>query len=409
MDKNKIMSSLENSREEIIQDIISLSSIPAVNPKMGGSGEYKRMEWIAQKLDSYGLSYTFYDVPDETVPQGIRRNIVAKFQGTENSEKTLWFIAHVDTVNSGDLSMWDTDPFKPVQKGDKIYGLGVEDNSQAVIEMLQCCKILKQNPITAQCNLGFIFGSDEETGSAFGLHALLKQKLFSPEDEAIVPDGGSSDGCFVEIAEKSQVWIKFTVEGKQAHASMPHLGLNACSIGMHLGCAIEDSLKEKYGENDPLFNPPYSTFELTQKFANVDSANVMPGKDQFVMDLRILPRYTVTEVLQTIDEKIEEYRARYKASKISYEFLTKVEAPPPTNSNSMVVQKLVEAINESGRKAYFGGIGGGTCAAILRAYNIPSVVWSTLDDLAHQPNEYVIISNVINDTKIFMEVISKYK
>ena len=40
-----------------------------------------------------------------------------------------------------------------------------------------------------------------------------------------------------------------------------------------------------------------SSFEVTQKFVNVESPNVMPGKDEFCMDLRILPDYPVDEVM----------------------------------------------------------------------------------------------------------------
>jgi succinyl-diaminopimelate desuccinylase len=48
-----------------------------------------------------------------------------------------------------------------------------------------------------------------------------------------------------------------------------------------------------------------------------------------------------------------------------------------------------------------GGIGGGTCAAHFRRVSIPAVVWSTVDETAHQPNEYAKIDNMVNDAKIF--------
>ncbi|WP_313413105.1 M20 family metallo-hydrolase [Sedimentibacter sp.] len=399
---------VDSCRQEMIDDIIKMNSIPSINPRMGGQGEFERFEWIEKKLRSYNIGYKVFEIKDEVVPQGIRRNITVSFKGSEDTRKTLWFIAHVDTVNYGDISLWNTDPFKPYDDGDRIYGLGTEDNSQAVIEMLYICKIMKQKCIIAKCNIGFIFASDEETGSRYGLHALFKENIFSPSDEAVVPDGGSSDGCFVEIAEKSQLWIKFTVKGKQSHASMPQLGVNACSAGMHLGVVLEDTLKEKYNYIDELFNPPYSTIELTQKFANVDSPNILPGMDQFVMDLRVLPKYDVAQVLSTIDDIIESFDEVNEGIKASYELLTRVEAPEPTNPDAEIVKKLVSSISETGRSAYLGGIGGGTCAAILRKHNIPTVVWSTLDEMAHQPNEYVLVSNVINDTKIFLSTIVKY-
>ena len=148
--------------------------------------------------------------------------------------------------------------------------------------------------------------------------------------------------------------------------------------------------------------------ELTQKFANVDSPNVLPGKDEFVMDLRILPCYTVDDVMEEIGKILDRYRDPERGVTISCEFLTRVDAPPATPSDSLVVQRLVSAIRESGVNAYFGGIGGGTCGAILRAKGIPAVVWSTLDDLAHQPNEYVILENLVKDTKVYLSVIEKY-
>ena len=47
------------------------------------------------------------------------------------------------------------------------------------------------------------------------------------------------------------------------------------------------------------------------------------------------------------------------------------------------------------------GIGGGTVAAIFRRLGYHAAVWSTLDDLAHQPNEYCRITNLIGDAKVF--------
>ena len=400
---------LEKCKEQIAGDIIEISKIPAINPRMNGQGEYERFQWIIQFLEKREIPYKLIQVPDSAVAENVRLNIVVTINGTEDTEKTLWFIAHVDTVNTGDLDCWDTDPLNPQRKGDRIYGLGVEDNSQAVISELYTCAALFENNVRAKCNIGFIFGSDEETGSQYGLHALLEENIFGPRDEAIVPDGGSPDGSFIEIAEKSMVWLKFTVTGKQAHASMPHLGVNACSAGMHLGVELEDMLKKEFTSHDDLFDPPYSTFELTQKLANVDSPNVMPGKDVFFIDMRILPEFTVDQVVKRIDEVTELFLNSHEGIQVSYEFTNRVDAPVPTSSESEVVQKLMESLKESGiDNAYYGGIGGGTCGAILRERNIPAVVWSHLDELAHQPNEYVKISNIIKDINIFLLTIQKY-
>ena len=54
-----------------------------------------------------------------------------------------------------------------------------------------------------------------------------------------------------------------------------------------------------------------------------------------------------------------------------------------------------------GLDATVGGIGGGTCAAFFRKQGIPAVVWSTIDEVAHQPDEYARIKNMVEDAKVF--------
>ena len=39
-------------KKELIQNVLDLGSIPGVNPRMGGKGESKRIEWLKQ----YSLS-----------------------------------------------------------------------------------------------------------------------------------------------------------------------------------------------------------------------------------------------------------------------------------------------------------------------------------------------------------------
>ncbi len=408
MDVKRLKALIEKKRGQMAADMMEMSRIPAVNPRMGGGGEYARMQWIMRWFDRRQIPYEVYEIPDQKVQEGVRLNVVATVPGTGEEDRSLWFISHVDTVGPGDADAWETDPFTPVEKDGRIYGLGCEDNSQSVITTMAACEVLFEEHIRIGRNIRFCYVSDEETGSEFGIKTLIGKGLFGPGDEAIVPDGGSADGSFVEIAEKSQVWLKFTVNGRTSHAAMPHLGINACYIGMKFGAELEDALKTRFDREDPLFNPPGSTFELTQKFANVQSPNVMPGKDSFCMDMRVLPGDPVDEVMDYIYGLIGRYEKQYPGIAIEVEFLTRTDAPAPTPQQSQVVINLVEAIRETGTEAYSGGIGGGTCGAILRAEKIPAAVWATLDDRCHAPNEYVVVDNMVRDAGIYLSVIARY-
>jgi succinyl-diaminopimelate desuccinylase len=75
---------------------------------------------------------------------------------------------------------------------------------------------------------------------------------------------------------------------------------------------------------------------------------------------------------------------------------------PSTPVDSEVVKLLTKAIRSvRGIEASARGIGGNTCAAFFRKAGFHTAVWSTVDGVAHQPNEYAVIDNVIEDAKVF--------
>lgn len=67
-----------------------------------------------------------------------------------------------------------------------------------------------------------------------------------------------------------------------------------------------------------------------------------------------------------------------------------------------MVRLLGDALRElRGVEARTIGIGGGTVAAAFRARGVPAAVWSTMEDTAHQPDEYALISNLVADAQVF--------
>jgi succinyl-diaminopimelate desuccinylase len=66
---------------------------------------------------------------------------------------------------------------------------------------------------------------------------------------------------------------------------------------------------------------------------------------------------------------------------------------------------LVHLLSQAVQKVYGVttrpiGIGGGTVGAFLRNENIDAVVWGRLEESAHQPNEYVLIANILGDATV---------
>jgi succinyl-diaminopimelate desuccinylase len=318
-------------------------------------------------------------------------------------------MSHMDVVPEGDRSLWSTDPFEAVVKDGKIYGRGAEDNQQAIVSSVFAAKAFKDLGIKPKYDINLLLVSDEEMGSEYGIRFLLKEhgELFRKEDIYMVPDSGNPKGDEIEIAEKTILWLKFIIEGKQSHASMPEKGINAHRAGADLLLAIDRALHEKYNAKNELFSPPVSTFEPTKKEANVPNVNTIPGRDVFYFDCRVLPEYDPADVLKDIERVVGEIEKKYKV-KVTMDFPQKGERTPVTDPNSEGVRLLKSAIKKVyGVEAKTVGIGGGTVAAYLRGVGCNACVWARIEEIAHQPNEYCVIDYMMGDTKVFATLASE--
>ncbi|NOX38597.1 MAG: M20 family metallo-hydrolase [Calditrichaeota bacterium] len=396
---------LDELREEMVRFQQAITAIPALAPENGGEGEWDRALFIKDYLKKIGLTdIQQIDAPDPRAKEGKRPNLIARLPG-KHSHKTVWIMAHMDVVPEGDRGLWETDPWQVVVKDGKIYGRGTEDNQQGLTSAIFTAKAFLETGISPYFDLGLVLVADEETGSEYGLQYLLKHHpdLFKKEDIIIVPDAGEPTSDMIEVAEKAIVWLKFVTKGKQCHASLPGHGINAFKAASYLMVEL-DTLYQQFNARNEMFEPPISTFEPTQKEPNVQNVNTIPGEDVFYLDCRLLPEYSVDELLTAIRQICDGIEKRFGVT-ITFEPVQLLEAAPPTPPDAEVVKRLQRAIQEVyGVTATPRGIGGGTVAAFFRKAGLPVAVWSTLDDMCHQPNEYAVIDYMVNDAKVFAHV-----
>jgi succinyl-diaminopimelate desuccinylase len=399
---DKVASSVEADSQAIQDFFVRMLRIKAVNPRMGGSGEMERAQFLEGFLKENGLQVTRTEVKDGGAPGGVRPNLSAKLEGKDR--RNLWFVSHMDTVPEGSRDLWKTDPFEPTIKDGKIIARGAEDDGQSLVASLFALLTLKKLEAELPFNVGVWFVADEEFASNYGIKALLQQRLFRKDDLVVVPDSGTPSGRDIEIAEKGLLWMKVTTRGKQVHASVPEKGLNAHRVGMELALELDGLLHRKYRKRDSLYDYPLSSFEPTKVEANVGNVNTVPGLDVFYFDCRVLPEYNLDDVERDARAKISQYSRKYR-TKITYEEVEKEPAGPATSRDSEVAVLLSRAVSKVAKvRPRFTGIGGQTVGNLFRRDGIPTVVWSTIDDVPHEPNEYSRISNLINDTKVFASI-----
>jgi succinyl-diaminopimelate desuccinylase len=396
---------IDQLRDDCVDFLAKICSIPAIGPENLGAGEMEKYEFIRDVILSIGPDVVEeVRCPDSRVPAGVRPNLLAIFHGRDRS-KTLWILSHSDVVPPGEAKLWNSDPFKPYVESGFLYGRGVEDNGQAVAASVFAAKAVKET-VGFGINVGLAIVADEESGSAYGLDFVLRERpeFFGPEDLILVPDAGNADGDSIEIAEKHLLHVKFTVKGQQAHGSRPDIGRNSLRATAHMIVELDSALAERFKEQVAFFVPPVSTFEPTRKDANVPNVNTIPGEDVFYYDCRILPEVNVDKVMEVMRTVAANVDKRLGVETKVEEYLRN-ESPKATAQDSPVVVGLAQAIQEVyGVQARPEGIGGQTVATFFRRKGLNAAVWQRMLQMAHAPNERIAIDNLIGDTKVFAKM-----
>lgn len=402
----KVLRELEALEPKMIQTLCDLVALPAVSPADGGTGEGAKADYLCRLIPELGLGEAdLYPALDEE--SGMERpNLVVTLPGAQPGPR-LCLVSHLDVVPEGKRELWDTDPYEAVVRDGNVYGRGASDNGQELVVSLYAAAAMKRAGVTPPRDVVLVFVADEERGSRFGIQHLIAEGLFRADDLMVVPDGGNDRGDMVEVAEKGILWLKFRVIGKQVHASSPEWGLNACRIANRLSFELDGALHRAFPEEDPLFQPPVSTFEPTWRAANVGNVNTIPGEESFAFDCRVLPSVPLDEVMKVVETVTEEIR-RETGAEIEISIVQRGDAAKPTSAEAPVVMALVEAIREVyGFEPKVAGIGGGSCAAFFRNVGIPSVVWAQENDSPHQPNEFAEIEHLRNEARVFARMMLK--
>lgn len=125
-------------------------------------------------------------------------------------EEILGVLGHVDVVPVG--TGWETDPFEPVIKDDRIYARGSSDDKGPTVAAYYALKMIRDLELPVSKRIRVIIGTDEESGWGCMDHYLKV---------AETPDFGfSPDANFPIInGEKGNVSVQLNFGGKNGTGS----------------------------------------------------------------------------------------------------------------------------------------------------------------------------------------------
>ncbi len=180
---------------------------------------------------------------------------------------------------------WTTDPWKVIEKEEKIYGRGTCDMKGFVA--LAIAAMVRAKSLDLQRPLQFALSRDEEVG-LLGAPDVSQGLLnnFAKVDAVIV---GEPTEMKVVTGHKSCDDLQFHVRGHEVHSSLLHQGVSAVMCGARFvewvrKQNIENQAKEA-SAIAALYEPPFTTLHVGQ--INGGTANNITAKDcYFSIDLR---------------------------------------------------------------------------------------------------------------------------
>ncbi len=269
-----------NLQTEITSEVISLLKQLIACPSMSKE-ENKTATLISEYFSAHNIPY-FRKI----------NNVWAKNKFYNKNLPTILINSHHDTVKPN--ANWTLDPFQPIEKEGKIFGLGSNDAGASLVSLLASFQYFYYRS-DLKYNLIFVASAEEEITGKNGLELLFKENDLPPLSFAIV---GEPTLMQMAIAEKGLMVLDCKSEGEAGHAARDE-GVNA----------IYKALKDinwiqnySFPKASDLLGP----VKMTVTIINAGTQhNVVPDICHFTIDVRANDQYTLDEIFKIITGNIE--------------------------------------------------------------------------------------------------------
>jgi acetylornithine deacetylase len=193
---------------------------------------------------------------------------------------------HTDVVPVSGQS-WHTDPFTLTERDGKLYGRGVCDMKGFLACVLAMIPQFKRRKLKMPVHIAFSY--DEETGCT-GVRPMIAELGKSLPRPRMVFVGEPTEMGVVDAHKGPARW-RVEVKGLAAHSSMPQYGVNAITHAARLiGELLRMEEELKAGAQDPRFDPPFTSLQITS-IEGGTASNIVPVACGFGWEIRGLPGF----------------------------------------------------------------------------------------------------------------------
>lgn len=207
-------------------EVVSLAKDMIRIPSVFGD-EARLGEFIASRLESWGFSPRFVDVP------GFGPDVIADYGNSELPKVVLG--GHMDTVEV--MAGWRHDPFRATVEDGMLYGLGALDMKCGLAGLMVAFKAISKMGLHDKVHVSFQAVSGEEKDGD-GIRALIRAGELDNTGAVIVGEGFGGLGV-VTAGRRGGSYYEIEVHGKSAHGATPHKGVSAVVDASRIVLALE--------------------------------------------------------------------------------------------------------------------------------------------------------------------------
>ena len=360
-------------------------------------------------------------------------------------------LGHLDVVPA--VGNWTNDPFTPTISDGKLFARGTLDDKGGVIASYYAIKMIKDLNLPISKQIRLIVGCDEESGSRCVERYFSKQPMplyaFSPDAEFPLIYGEKGilsfningsienknvvsikagerynivcDEAHLEVLNPKQEYLdvflkeydckvvikdnEYIFYGKSAHAMQPHLGKNAIyymSLFMekYYPCQMASFIVESFDNNGEKLGIYVNDKYMHELTVNLGICHYNDKKLVLGYNLRVPLDEHIDVIKEGFNNGLEEY-SNLSLGEFSYSPRHFVD--PNSDFIKTLMTSYQEITNDYETKPFT--IGGGTYARIMKNAVAYGPNFLHRDDLCHQPDEHIYLSDFILWIAIYAKAI----
>ncbi|MCD4664082.1 MAG: YgeY family selenium metabolism-linked hydrolase [Bacteroidales bacterium] len=328
---------------------------------------------------------------DEVYTDGLG-NVIGRI-GT--GSRVLAIDGHIDTVDIGNLSNWESDPFSGEIKNGFVHGRGAVDQKGGVASFVSSIRILKEIGFDNNLTVYFIGSVMEEDCDGLCWKYIIDENNIKP-DFVIITEPTNLN---IYRGQRGRMEIQLTFDGISSHGSAPERGKNAIYMASKAALEIE-KLNEVLRTDEFLGK---GSVTISEFLSGSPSLCAVADFARLHLDRRLTWGETKDSALSELNEIIKDVKINIPYyNETAFTGLTygmekyyptwKMEENHPVISTGVKVFKNLYGKNPNVGKWTFSTNG----VTINGIYGIPIIGFGPGNEVyAHSPNEKTPINDLV--------------